>query len=225
MNEIFSSQAFGIMLTFFLYLFSTFLYQKTKFPLFNPLLMSSILLILYIEIAKIDLHTFLTDLSGIQLFLGPLIVSLAIPVVKKIDIIKKNFLVIAVGSIVGAVTSIGAVLILGPMFKLDYEIIMSIVPKASTTPIAIEVSESLGGIKAITVGVVVLTAVIGSVIIPILIKLFKVKDSRVIGLGLGSTCHAVGTAKAIEIDPEAGAISSVALVFTGVITAIYILFL
>ncbi|MDD3123859.1 MAG: LrgB family protein [Candidatus Izemoplasmatales bacterium] len=225
MNEIFSSQAFGIMLTFFLYLFSTFLYQKTKFPLFNPLLMSSILLILYIEIAKIDLHTFLTDLSGIQLFLGPLIVSLAIPVVKKIDIIKKNFLVIAVGSFVGAVTSIGAVLILGPLFGLDTEIIMSIVPKASTTPIAIEVSESLGGIKAITVAVVVLTAVIGSVIIPILIKLFKVKDSRVIGLGLGSTCHAVGTARALEIDPEAGAISSVALVFTGVITAIYILFL
>jgi len=187
--------------------------------------MSSILLILYIEIAKIDLHTFLTDLSGIQLFLGPLIVSLAIPVVKKIDIIKKNFLVIAVGSFVGAVTSIGAVLILGPLFGLDTEIIMSIVPKASTTPIAIEVSESLGGIKAITVAVVVLTAVIGSVIIPILIKLFKVKDSRVIGLGLGSTCHAVGTARALEIDPEAGAISSVALVFTGVITAIYILFL
>jgi putative effector of murein hydrolase len=225
MSEIFSSQAFGIMLTFFLYLFSTFLYQKTKFPLFNPLLMSSILLIVYIEIAKIDLHTFLTDLSGIQLFLGPLIVSLAVPVVKKIDIIKKNFLVIVVGSFVGAVTSIGAVLILGPLFGLDTEIIMSIVPKATTTPIAIEVSESLGGIRAITVAVVVLTAVIGSVIIPILIKIFRIKDARVIGLGLGATCHAVGTAKALEIDEEAGAISSVALVFTGVITAIFILFL
>jgi len=225
MSELFSSQAFGIMLTFGFYALGQWLYQKTKFPLFNPLLVASLLLMAYIEIARIDIHTFLTDLGGIQIFLGPLIVSLAIPIVKKWELIKNNFVVILVGSFVGAMTSIGMVLILGPLLGIDNEIVMSLVPKASTTPIAIEVSEALGGIRSITVAVVILTAVIGSILIPIFLKLFHIKDPRIIGLSLGATCHAVGTAKALEMDQEAGAISSVALVFAGVMTAFMIIFI
>ena len=141
------------------------------------------------------------------------------------DIIKKNFVVIIVGSFVGAVSSMLAVIYIGPLLGIDSTLISSIIPKSSTTPIAIEVSEQLGGIRAITVAVVVLSAVLGAVIIPIILQLFKIKDPRVIGLVLGSTSHAVETAKAIEINKEAGAISSVALVFTGVITALMLLFL
>ena len=114
---------------------------------------------------------------------------------------------------------------LGAWFNIDQEILYSIIPKASTTPIAIEVSEQIGGIRAITVAVVVMTAVIGAVIVPILVKLFRIKDPRIIGMGLGTTSQAVGTAKALEIDPTAGAISGVALVFTGIATAIIALFI
>jgi predicted murein hydrolase (TIGR00659 family) len=224
MNDIFSSQAFGIMLAMLFYLFGGFLYKKTKFPIFNPLLVATIFLIIYIQIAQIDLSTFLTDLSGINVFLGPLIVSLAIPIAKQIDLIKKNWLVIVVGSVVGAITSVTSILILGPLFGLDAEIINSLIPKSSTTPIAVEISSRLGGIRAITVAVVVLTAVLGAVIVPILIKLLKIKDPRVIGMGLGTTAHAVGTAKALEIDPTAGAISGIALVVSGVATTLITLF-
>lgn len=225
MREIFSSQAFGIMLTLLFYLIGGWLYKKTKFPFFSPLLVATLLLMGYILIADINMATFLTDLSGIHLFLGPLIVSLAVPIIKQIDLIKKNILPILVGSIVGALSSIFAVFVLGSWFNLEQVILNSIIPKASTTPIAIEVSEQLGGIRAITVAVVVMTAVIGAVIVPILVKIIRIKDPIIIGMGLGTTSQAVGTAKALEIDPTAGAISGVALVFTGIATAIIALFI
>ncbi len=225
MLDIFYSQAFGIMLTIALYIFGSFLYRKTNFFLFSPLFFSSCILIIYIKVFKADTNTFLTDLSGINLFLGPLIVSLAVPIAKQIDLIKNNLIPILVGSIVGAFASIVSVLILGKLFGLDREIIASLIPKSSTTPIAIEISNKLNGIRAITVAVVIISAILGSIIVPLLIKITKIKDPRIIGMGLGSTAHAVGTAKAFEIDPHAGAISGVALVFVGLATVIIALFL
>jgi predicted murein hydrolase (TIGR00659 family) len=225
MREIFSSQAFGIMLTLLFYLLGGFLYKKTRFPFFSPLLVATLLLMGYILIAKIDMNTFLTDLSGIHLFLGPLIVSLAVPIMKQIQLIKKYILPIMVGSIVGAATSILAVFVLARWLNLEQALLYSILPKASTTPIAIEVSEQLGGIRAITVATVVMTAVLGAVLVPTFLKWFNIKDPLIIGMGLGTTSQAVGTAKALEMDPTAGAISGVALVFTGIATAIMALFI
>lgn len=225
MSSIFGSQAFGIMLTMLFYVFGQWVYKKTKLPFFSPLIVATVLLILYVEISHITLSDLLTDLSGIHVFLGPLIVSLAIPIVGKMDLIKRNFVVIFVGSLVGALVSIFTVLVIAPMLGIDETLVASLIPKASTTPIAIEISERLGGIRAITVAVVVLSAVIGAVVIPSLIKVLRIKDARIIGLSLGSTSHAIGTAKAFEFDQEAGAIASVSLVFTGVLTAIIAMFL
>jgi putative effector of murein hydrolase len=157
--------------------------------------------------------------------MGPLIVSLAIPIAKQRELIKKNLVPILVGTTIGSLMSILETLLIGHLLGLDDTMIASLVPKSTTTAIAVEVSTRLGGIRAITVAVVVLTAVIGSAILPLLIKLFKMKDSRLIGLGLGTTCHAVGTAKALEIDPMAGALSGIALVISGITTSIITLFL
>jgi len=220
MSDLYSSQAFGIMLAMLFYLMGGALYRKTKIPLFNPLLVATILLIAYIRLAGLDLNTFLTDLSGINVFLGPLIVSLAIPIAKQIDLIKKNWAIILIGSFVGALTSVLSIVILGPLFNLNAELINSLIPKSSTTPIAVEISSRLGGIRAITVAVVVLTAVLGAVIIPFFLRIFRIKDPRIIGMGLGTTAHAVGTAKALEIDATAGAISGIALVVSGVATTL-----
>lgn len=225
MREIFSSEAFGIMLTIALYLLGSSLYKKTKFFLFNPLFFATALLIAFIKVFHVNVDTFLTDLGGINVFLGPLIVCLAVPIVKQMELIRKNLIPILVGSIVGAVSSVVMIIILGKLFRLDYQIIASIIPKASTTPIAIEVSNRLEGIRSITVAVVIVTAIMGSIVVPSLIKIFNIKDPRIIGLTLGSTSHAIGTAKAMEMDATAGAISGIALVFVGVVTVIISLFL
>lgn len=225
MTTILNSQAFGLMLAMAFYLLGGFLYRKTKLPLFNPLLMASLLLILYIKVAKINVNNFLTDISGISIFLGPLIVSLAIPVIKQLLLIKKNFLPIITGALVGSLTSIFSVKVMGKLFQLDKEIINSIIPKSVTTPIAIEISNRIGGIKAVTVTVVMITAVIGAIIGPIIYKYFNVLDPIEIGMSLGTTSHAVGTSKALEIEQTAGAISSIALVLAGILTTIISLFL
>lgn|SRR5690554_475091 len=225
MYEIVTSQAFGIMLTLLFYIIGTYLYNKTKITYLNPLLIATILLILFIKIAKIDLNTFLTDLSGINVFLGPLIVSLAVPIIKRIDLIKKNILPIIVGAFFGSLASMLSVIVLGKWFGLDQELIASIIPKSATTPIAIEVTNKLGGIRAITVAVVIISSIIGTILIPLLIKILRIKDPKIVGMGLGITSHAVGTSKAIEIHQTAGAIAGVALVFSGIATAIIAMFL
>ncbi|MCK7485022.1 MAG: LrgB family protein [Bacillus subtilis] len=167
----------------------------------------------------------LGSIQSIQLFLGPLIVSLAVPIVKQIDLIKKHILPIIVGSLVGAIVSMGSILILGPLFGLTPELVASIVPKSATTPIAIEVADMLHGIRSIAVFVVVVTAIIAAVTFPTLFRWLKLKDPVVIGMTFGANAHALGTAKAIEIDPVAGAISGIALVFSGIATALIALFL
>ncbi len=225
MREILSSQEMGIALALLFYVVGEFLYRRTRFPLFSPLIVATVLLIGYVWAVGIDLATFLTDLSGIHVFLGPLIVSLAIPMVKRIQLIREHLLPILVGSVIGAASSILTVLVLGKALGMEETLLASILPKASTTPIAIEVSERLGGIRAITVATVVITAVSGAVMIPLLIKIAKIKDPVVIGMSLGATSQAIGTAKAMEIHEMAGAVSSVALVFTGVATALFTLFL
>lgn len=224
MNELFTSQAFGIALTLAFFILGGYLYQWTKSPLMNPLLIATILLMIYITIFQLDLHTFLTDLSGINVFLGPLIVSLALPIARYAPVIKKNWHYILVGSFVGAATSMLSILLLSHLFGISNELMISLLPKSSTTPIAVEITERLGGIRAITVAAVVISAVAGAVMIPLLLRLLKIKDPRLIGLSLGATSHAVGTSKAIEMDPNAGAISGVALVISGIATAILALF-
>ncbi len=117
MSEILSSQAFGIMLTLAFYILGSYLYQKTKFPLFNPLLFATVLLIIYIKIGNLNVDTFLTDLSGINVFLGPLIVCLAVPIARLRRLIAKNLIPIIVGSVVGAVVSVVSVIVLGKVFN------------------------------------------------------------------------------------------------------------
>ena len=225
MRELFDSQGFSLLITFFAYLAGQAIYKKTKFPLFNPLLIATIVIILIMQLASLDLTIYLSNVSIISFFLAPLVVSLAIPILKKIDLIKKNLVYILVGSIVGSVVSIVSVLWIGPLLGLDMQLVYSIVPKQSTTPIALEVSSLLGGIKAITVVVVLLTAVMGVLLIPSMNKLLKWEDSLLVGMTLGTTSHAMGTAKALETDPVAGAISGIALVFSGIITVLISLFL
>ena len=224
MSNLFCSPLFYIFLTLFTYTIFSFIYHKCKFPLFNPLLLTSIVIILYLLITKYSVNSYTDSLSIVNIFLSPLTVCLAIPVFNRIQIVKHYFLPIVVGTIIGAIVSIGSVLLFGKMLHLDQEI-MSMIPKSVTTPIALEISEKLGGIKGITVSAVILTGILGALVGPLILKLFHIKRSPAIGMSLGGTSHAVGTSKAVEISARAGAISSVAIVTSGIVTVILSLFL
>ncbi|MGD9605798.1 MAG: LrgB family protein [Bacilli bacterium] len=218
MNEIWRSQAFFMLLTLGSYMIGSFLYKKTKFALFNPLLVASVIIIVYLLVFRMDVEAYLVAVNGINLFLGPMIVALALPIYLNRLLIKKHIIPILVGVAVGSIVSMASVFTIGKIFQVDFAIIMSVIPKSSTAAIAMEISNQIGGFDTITIAVTSMTAVFGAVVLPSLLKLLKIKDPLIIGLSLGTTSHALGTAKALEINEEAGAISGIGLVFSGIMT-------
>ena len=220
MIDFLSSFVFMFTLTLGFYLLGSFLYRKTKFPLFNPLLVASSMMIGYLLLLQIDVEKYLVSVNGIHLFLGPMIVALAVPIYLNRKIIKKHFVPIMVGVGVGSVVSVASVWLVGKIFQVDWDIILSVIPKSSTAAIAMEVSEQIGGVPTITIAVTSITAVFGAIVLPMFLKLLRITDPLLIGLSLGTTSHALGTSKALEINEEAGAISGIGLVFAGIVTVI-----
>jgi len=111
------------------------------------------------------------------------------------------------------------------LFKLDEKILVSMLSKSVTTPIAMEITNQLGGIAPITVAAVIVTGILGAVLSPTLIKVFHINNSIAAGVAIGASSHAVGTSKAIEIGEIEGAMSGVSLVVSGIITVILALFI
>ena len=235
MINILTSTLCYLFLTVLLYTIFLSLYKKTKFPLLNPLLLTTICLIIYLTIVMklSDKYTTQMDIAKdykanmllVSLFLNPLTVSLAVPVLNKIQIVKRYWLPILVGTVVGSSVSVISVLLIGKALNLDEQILMSFVPKSVTTPIAVEICNALGGYEGIAVGLVILNGIMGALTGPIIFKLLKIKDESTIGMSLGGTSHALGTSKAIEMSATAGAISSIAIITSGILTVIICMFL
>ena len=232
MTHIFTSPLFYIFITIILYVLFQHLYSITKIAYFHPLILTGIILILFLylisDITNTDttnnLEKYNSSLNIINIMLGPLTVVLAVPIFKNWIILKKYWFPILVATFVGSITSITSVYIIGTFLKIDNQLIISLIPKSVTTAIAKEISLNLNGISEITIAAVIFTGVLGSLLGPTLTKIFKFKDSISIGMSFGVTSHAVGTSKAMEISEEIGAISSIAIVTTGITTMIITLF-
>ena len=156
----------------------------------------------------------------ILFLLGPATVALAIPLYKNWDLFKKFFVPVMTGAIAGSFVGIISVIILGKLLKIDDQLILSLMPKSITTPIGIEVSNMLGGIPAITVVSIILTGITGNVSAPLISKIFRVKHSVAVGIGIGVSSHAVGTSKAMELGEVEGSMSALSIVFAGILTLV-----
>lgn len=225
MNTIFESQFFSIILCVFTYLFGVWIHRKTKSPLANPLLISIILTIIVLRVLGISFDTFNEGASFITLFLAPATASLALSIYGKWNVLKKHYLPILAGTIVGSLVSMGSVLFFCKIFGISKELTASLLPKSVTTPIAMEISLSHGGIPAVTVAIVIFTGILGAIFSPMMIKLFKVKDPIAQGVAIGTCSHAVGTAKAIELGEIQGAMSGIAIGMAGIATVIIAIFI
>lgn len=225
MHEITSSPLFGICLCIFIYEFFVVLQKKFRTPLLNPLLWTVVSIIAILLVFNIPLADFNQGGSIISMFLAPATAVLAVSIYNRLETLKKNWLPILAGCLVGAVTSITSVILLSRAFGLDEQIEKALIPKSVTTPIAAAISEQLGGITSITVAAVVVTGVLGCIGAPLLIKLFRVKDPVAAGVAIGACSHALGTSKAIEISETHGAMSGIAIGISGIITVIISMFL
>lgn len=211
---------FGIVLTLSMYLFVFTIQKKTNIDILNPLLFSSIIIIVILRVFNIPYESYNEGGKIVSFLVGPATVSLAIPLYENINLIKKNFKVISIsiisGVIIHAITILAVLLIL----NVNQNLGISLLPKSITTAIAMDVSKNNGGIVEITVAAVVITGIVGATLSPLLNKIFNIKKDESIGLALGSSAHAVGTARAASVNSVQGSFSSVSLILTGILTVI-----
>lgn len=225
MKEICNSPAFGIVLSAAVYLLCVRIYKRFRSPVLNPLLLSIGMIILILAVLRIPLSSYSPGGDFISMFLGPATAVLAYSIYHQIHILKKHFIPIAAGCLAGSITSMGSAWLLCRLFGLDDTITASMLPKSVTTPIAMEISAQLGGIPSITVAIVIITGILGAMLCPLLIRIFRIKNPVAAGVAIGSCSHAVGTSKAIELGEIEGAMSGIAIGTCGLLTVLIALFL
>lgn len=211
---------FGVAVSLIGYGGGVYLKKKFKFAFLNPLLISIIFVIAVISILGIDYDTYEESTKFLSYMLTPATVCLAIPLYQQISLLKENLLAVALGIISGVLTSLVGVLLLAAAFGLDHEWYVTLLPKSITTAIGMGVSEELGGIVTITVAAIIVTGVLGNIIGDIIFRIFRIKEPIAQGLALGTSAHAIGTAKALEMGEIQAAMSSLSIAVAGLLTVV-----
>lgn len=220
MNSIVSSPVFGVLISLMAYEIGVFIKQKLKFSIFNPLLIAIIIVISFLAKFHIKYSNYNNGGQVISFFLAPATIALALPLYKKFSLFKKNAFPIVAGILCGSTSGILCIIMISRLFKFSDVLTKSLIPKSITTPIGMSLSKQLGGLPSITVVAIIITGIVGSIIGPLLYKLFKINDKIALGIALGSAAHAIGTSKAMELGEIEGAMSSITIVLSGIITVL-----
>ncbi len=221
MKEILCNSAyFGVTVSLIGYGAGIMLKKKFKYAFLNPLLISIIFVIGVVTLCGVDYESYENSAQYLSYLLTPATVCLAVPLYQQMTLLKKNLAAVACGILAGVLASLGSVLLLAFLFGLEHDVYVTLLPKSITTAIGMGVSEELGGLVTITVAVIIVTGVIGNVIGEAVCKLFRIYEPIAKGLALGTSSHAIGTAKALEMGEVEGAMSSLAIAVAGLLTVI-----
>jgi len=221
MNEFFETSLFaGVFLSLAAYELGAFLKSKFKLGIFNPLFVSITVTIIVLLAGRIDYSVYYASAKYISWLLTPATVCLAIPLYEKWALLKNNIKAVGLGLCAGTATSLTTVFVLSLLFGLSHEEYVTLLPKSITTAIGMGISEELGGYVAITVAVIVVTGVLGNMFAELICKVFRITDPVSRGLAIGCSSHAIGTAKAMELGKTEGAMSSLAIAVSGILTVI-----
>ena len=220
MNGIFQNELIVVAFTIAIYFLAQKLQKKTGIILLNPILVTIIIIISFLMVFHIDYDTYHKGSKYIDFFLKPAVVALGVPLYQQLEKIKKQALHIIISQLIGCILGIVSVVLIAKLMGAPKEVIYSLAPKSVTTPIAIEVSKTIGGIAPLTASVVVVVGMFGAIFGYSIMKLTKVKNPIAQSLSMGNAAHAVGTSKSMEISPNFGAMSSIGLIVNGIFTAI-----
>lgn len=214
------NQYFLLALTFIIYVASQLLQRRTGISMLNPILLSTVAIIVFLLVCDIDYDTYSEGGEFIDFWLKPAVVALGVPLYRQLESIKKQFLPILLAEVAGCIVGIASVVIVAQILGASREVVMSLASKSVTTPIAIEVTQAIGGIPALTAAVVVCTGIFGGMTGFRMMKLSRVKSPIAQGLSMGTAAHAVGTSVAMETGYRYGAFSSLGLTINGLFTAL-----
>ena len=219
--EIFANASyFAVTLSLLLFLLGAFLQKKWNFVLLNPLILSTAGTIAVLLALDIPYETYEEGTGILKFFLTPATVCLAIPLYEKMELLKKHPAAILIGSLSGVILALGSIFVLSLAWGLEESMFATLLPKSITTAIAMSLSEKLGGVPAVAATGVMVTGIFGYVTATWVLKLCRITDPIAKGVAIGTSCHVIGTSRALEIGDTEGAMSSLSLTVAGIVTAL-----
>ena len=208
------SSYFGLLLSTFFFMLAV--------AILNPLLVSTLLIVLILKLTGIPYESYKESANLLSYLLTPATVCLAIPMYKQLQLLMDNLAAVLASITAGTVSSLLSILLMGKLFGLSNEHITTLLPKSITTAIGMGVSQEAGGIVTLTVAGIVMTGILGNMIAETVFHVFHIDHPIARGLALGTSAHAVGTAKALELGEIEGAMSSLSICVAGVLTVILV---
>jgi len=217
-SPLIESPVFGMGISLLTFYTGSIVYKRTGSPLMNPLVLSMLMIIALLLGLHISFEDYNRGGQFISFFLGPATVILAVPLYRKITLLRENVVPIIAGISTGTLAGIVSIILMCRIFGLDELVSISMIPKSVTTPIGIEISSQLGGMPSITVAAIVFTGIAGVLLGPMICKLFRIDNEVAVGVAIGTSSHALGTTKAVEIGETEGAMSGLAIGIAGLVT-------
>ena len=222
MNEFAASSVFfGVFVSLAAYLLGLRIRKKTGLAVMNPLLISIVLVMLLLSALGINYDAYNQSARLISSLLTPATVCLAVPLYEQLHLLRRHKAAILAGVLSGTLTSMLCVLALVILFRLDHAAYVTLLPKSITTAIGMGVSEQLGGHVSITVAIIIITGILGNMIAESVCRLFHITEPIARGVAIGTSSHAIGTAKAMELGEVEGAMSSLSIVVAGMLTVAF----
>lgn len=210
----------GFLISLASYAMGVWLRKKTGLSFVNPLLVSILLVIGFLLLTGVSYNSYAAGSEIISYLLTPATICLAVPLYQQFNLLKKNWKAVVAGLVSGVLSSLVCILLMALLFKFDHNTYVTFLPKSITTAIGMGVAEEYGGYVSLAVIVIVITGVIGNVLAEAVLKLFRIEEPIAKGIAIGSSSHAVGTTKAMELGQIEGAMSSLSIVVCGLLTVI-----
>ncbi|PIJ50571.1 CidB/LrgB family autolysis modulator [Erwinia sp. OLTSP20] len=210
----------SVPLTLVVFLFCRRLAARLKIPLLNPLLLSVAVIIPILLLTHTPYSRYFQGSAILNQLLQPSVVALALPLYEQMQQIRARWKTILSVCFIGSMSAMISGTAIALWMGASQQIAATIMPKSVTTPIAMAISASLGGIPAISAICVLLAGALGAVFGHTILNLLKIRNKAARGLAIGNASHALGTARCAEIDLQEGAFSSLALVICGIITSL-----
>ena len=221
MNDFWTNTVFfGALISLLAYEVGLLARKKLKLALFNPLLIAVLCVMAANRVLSVDYEQYNRGGQYLSYLMTPATVALAVPLYEQLHLLKKNWKAVLGGISAGVLAGATGIWALSKLFGLQHEQYVTFLPKSITTAIGMDVSAQLGGVVAITTATIIITGILGNVIAEGVFYVFKIHEPVARGLALGNSAHAIGTAKAMELGPVEGAMSSLAIVVAGVMTVV-----
>ncbi|MEN7528529.1 MULTISPECIES: LrgB family protein [unclassified Cupriavidus] len=227
LNEIWvylaASPLIGLTATLIAYVFAFRIYERARFsPLANPVMISVALLVTVLTVTGTPYKTYFDGAQFVHFLLGPATVALAVPLYTQLPKLRSNVLPLLIGLVAGSLAAVVSAVGVAYALGASPEVVRSLAPKSVTIPIAMGVSEKIGGLPSLTAVLVMATGIIGAISATGLLNLLRVRDYTVRGFATGVAAHGIGTARAFQVSQEAGAFAALGMGLNGVLTAILV---